>query len=38
MFQLCLAVADLAVQMPQWLNPVKDLVERFVETDCNFDW
>ena len=30
--QLCLAVADLAVQMPQWTNPVKDLVERFSKT------
>ncbi|CAB3980536.1 transportin-3-like isoform X2 [Paramuricea clavata] len=30
--QLCLAVADLAVQMPQWSNPVTDLVERFSKT------
>lgn len=28
--QLCLAVADLAVQMPQWTDPVKDLVEKLV--------
>ncbi|XP_028408410.1 transportin-3-like [Dendronephthya gigantea] len=30
--QLCLAVADLAVQMPQWSNPVNDLVGRFSKT------
>lgn len=27
--QLCLAIADLAVQMPQWSDPVTDLIERF---------
>ncbi|XP_046845172.1 transportin-3-like [Xenia sp. Carnegie-2017] len=30
--QLCLAIADLAIQMPQWPSPVKDLVERFSKT------
>ncbi|CAB4018555.1 transportin-3 isoform X2, partial [Paramuricea clavata] len=30
--QLCMAVADFVVQMPQWSNPVKDLVEKFSKT------
>jgi len=34
--QLCLAVADLAVQSPQWTNPVIELIQKFSTKLENF--
>ena len=32
--QLCLAVADLALQMATWKEAAKDLIERYYRFDC----
>lgn len=31
--QLCLALADLALQMPSWNNPTLDLISKFSHTN-----
>lgn len=33
MLQLCLALADLALQVPTWQKPVLDLIDRFSATN-----